>query len=176
MSSSKAPRAVPFAGWLGALLSLGTIALGVAGLREFAVLQGWASGTPWGTQIVDSFDGVPADNVVVGAAAVTIVVALVLLIVAVKPAPKTHQNTVENTGAEVWVTKRAVERISAHAARRTPGVYSASTRISTKTISVSVEGYDDQILEPVKSNIRAALSDIDGREIKVTYKGAPRVA
>ncbi|MBJ7529682.1 MAG: hypothetical protein JHD04_09205, partial [Nocardioides sp.] len=130
MSRRNPPRGRPAVVPVALLLALVLVALAVATVRDLAVAQGWAGGSPWLRDAVDGLDGLTATSAVVGAAVAIGLVGLVLLVLALKPAPVTHLPATAD--GDLWVSTQAVAALARQRADRSSGVVGASATVSRR--------------------------------------------
>lgn len=165
---STPPKSVPLAAVLGILVALLLIALGVVGLREVAVDQGWTSGQSWFVSLAQSLDGLQASTAVTVPAVIAGLVGLFLLYAALAPAGRTH--TAARGDADVWFTPDAVANLARSAADRAPGVVAADvTRSSRKRVGLGIltQRGSGEALASAREAADAAVAPLAGVKVSV---------
>lgn len=167
-SPATAPTRAPIASLFAALIAIALVALGVVAVRDLAVAQGWTTGSPWATPVVESLDGLTAGTPVVVAGVVAGVLALVLLYVALKPARRTHAKGADSA-TDLWVTPAAVAALAREAADRTSGVQAAEARATRRkvSVSVSVDPSASGVAEAVQQSVSDQLSGLATQSVRV---------
>ena len=175
VSAAKTPWGTPGVGVLGMLLALVVVALGLVGIRDFVVLQGWTGGTAWLPQLADRFHRTFPDAGVVFWGVVALVLGIVLLGFAFGRRPRpAHRLAGE---VPMWLGSRDVARLATHAARGVDGVTdvssSAGRRTLTVTITTTAGGRDDAIDGAVTRAVLDRLSPLARPpRVEVQAKGA----
>lgn len=169
------PRARPAAVSTAAVLAVLLIALGAVSVRDLAASQGWSSGSPWSTELLDAVEGLTASVPVVVVAVVLVLLGLVVFLRALRPGRRTHLAT--HGDADLWVSAGAVAALAGASADRAPGVISAeATRVRSRSITVDVVTHQDPAT--VEAAARAAIDtspgDLTAARIDIRMKEVPR--
>lgn len=175
MSVSTPPKARPAAAPTAAVVALVLVALAVVTVRDLAVSQGWATGTPWSVSLVRSLDGLTASVGLAVGGAVLALVGLVLVWLALKPAPRTHLPA--HADSDLWLSPAAVAALARGVADRAPGVISAdSTRAGRRRIHVDVVTSSDPqaVTERVEAALQSHVQGLTRATITVRTKEVAR--
>lgn len=165
MSRSMVPTARPLATRVVAFYGVLGIVLGVVAVRDLAVAQGWAAGTPWFESAVDGLDGLSASAATTVVGVIIGVIGLAALICALLPARRTHDRTDASPG--LWLSRPAIATLAERAAERTPGVYEASAAVHRRRVVVRAAGFDEEAAERAESAVKRALGGVTDRRIIV---------
>lgn len=165
MSTIPAPKARPAAARFALLLGLLLIGIGVVGVHDLAVARGWASGKTWAGAVADALDGRTADGVAVAAGVIAILVGLAVVVVALKPARRTHDRALVES--DVWITSSALSAVAAKAAEDTPGVAEASARTRRSRVLVTVASDRPEAPAAVEANVRTAFEGLTTKDVTV---------
>lgn len=149
------PRARPAAAGLAALVAVLWIALAVVAVRELAVDQGWATGSPWLPAVLDALDGRTADVLAAVVGGVLVLLGLITLYLALKPGRVTHLST--TTEADLWLTRGALAALAHAVVDRQPGVVSVHAETTRRRVRVHVVARDDR--GGLEQRVRAALGE-----------------
>jgi hypothetical protein len=160
------PKGRPAASGLALVLGVALIGVGVVAVHDLAVDRGWATGSSWTGSALDSLDGLTAGAGVVAAGIALALVGLLVLVAAVKPAPRTHLATPGE--ADLWVTAAAVRALAVGAAEDTAGVESARARLRRGRLSVTAQSDDPGADRLVEAAVRASLAGLTTHDIVVT--------
>jgi hypothetical protein len=154
----KPPVAPPAAGYVGALIALLTLALGVVALRDAAVDFGWLTGTAWVDTAVSGLDGLTYQGWMLPVSVVAIVIGLWWVSAAIRPRRRTALAVPAATS--VWIAKADLARLSSAAAQSVPGVLGSRASASSRTVTVTadVTGGDPAL----KAAITTAVADTIG--------------
>jgi hypothetical protein len=160
------PRGRPAASGVSLVLAVALVSVAVVSVHDLAVERGWTGGPSWTGSLVDDLDGLTAGTGVVVAGVVLAVVGLLLVLSALKPAPRTHVATPGET--DVWVTRRAVRAVAVGAAEDTGGVLEASARHRRGRVVVTVQSDHADIVPAVETSVREALAGLTTDDVVVT--------
>lgn len=158
-----APRRTPLAVPLGVLVALGLLALAVALVRDLAVDQGWAGGTPWAPEVAGAVDGFEPGTVAVVAAYAVVAVGVLLVLAALGRGRATHVRA--GTRLDAWVSVGAVAAAARAAADRAPGVLHAEVaRAGRRRVVVEVTGRPGEapsVARVAQAFVADALPELD---------------
>ncbi|WP_028049454.1 DUF6286 domain-containing protein [Cellulomonas sp. URHD0024] len=155
MSFAPAPAATRAGrvGWVGVVLSLLVVALGVVVIRDALVIGGQVEGETWLLPVIDDADGLEPS---VASTAVGVVVALLglwLVFVALARRVRTRV-PLDVPGVTIGIADLA--RMASSAASDVPYVLSAHSTARRKSVSVSVTALEG---DDVDADVRAALQE-----------------
>lgn len=170
------PTAHPAAAMVALLLGLLLLGFAVVSVRDLAVTQGWASGTPWSTPVVDSSNRLTASSGVVATGVIAALVGAMLVWLAVKPARRTHLRT-NTPDADLWLSPGAVARLAQATADRVSGVISADAiRVTHGKVILDVvtSGDRDSVTDRVRAALAEHIQDLTETTISVRTKQVPR--
>ncbi|MFD4327541.1 DUF6286 domain-containing protein [Nocardioides sp. NPDC058538] len=168
------PRRAPVAVATATVLAIVLIAFAVVAIRELALSQGWAAGTPLAPDLVEGLDGLRASvGLAIGGGAIALI-GLVLLWLGLRPGRRTHLRVAGD--ADLWLSPGAVAAIAQETADRLPGVVSAESSLrSRRRVVVDIVAQD---AAAVAEHVSAVLEDQVGRptgaSIKVRATEVPR--
>ncbi|KQY55789.1 hypothetical protein ASD11_14885 [Aeromicrobium sp. Root495] len=165
MSTIPAPRARPAASAVAVVVALLLVGLAVVAVRELALAQGWATGASWTGAVVDRADGRSADVASTVVGVVAAVVGLWLVLLAVKPARRTHRRT--QLDSDTWISDNAILTLVTRAAEDTPGVAEAAARTRRSRVVVTVQSDHSDATTEVEKNVRAALHGLSTKDVIV---------
>lgn len=164
------PRANPGARWLGIVIGLLLIALGVLAGRELWVLNGDTSWQSWVNPSFNFFRGLEFQPWMGWVGVASLVVGLLLLIAALKPRPHTHRQVPSEVS--LWVRPVDVARyITAHS-RRLSGVKAARTAFKRRTATLTTTTVAPEaevqptIERSVRERVQAAFGDTVGVKVR----------
>lgn len=178
MSTHTAPRAqprrAPVAVPTATVLALVLIAVAVVAVRDLALSQGWAAGTPLVPDLVEGLDGVRASVGLAIGGGVVALVGLLLVWLGLRPGRRTHLRVAGD--ADLWLSPGAVAAIAQETADRLPGVVSAESSLrSRRRVVVDIVAQD---AAAVSEHVRAVLDEqvgrLTGASIKVRATEVPR--
>lgn len=176
--ASKLPLASGMLPWLGALLALAFLALGVVGVRDGLVYAGALGGQPWVAAASDHLDDQqPADWMLLAAAA-ALLVGIWLLTVALRPHRRNELQVQAATG--VFLSTRSIRRIAIDAADRVDGVDTTTASASRSRVTVQVTTWSDapeQVQSAVTKEVTRRLQGLvkpPTVRVRVEPAGAPR--
>lgn len=167
------PAALPVALVLAALL------LGVAFVagREFLIIHDTIVGAPWIGNAVDWIAELHWAPWMIGAAAASVLLGLILLALGLKPRTKTHIGASSPTSSSplVWLRPTDVARMCSDHAGSVPGAESARTTVTRKKVTVDVhrtaESDSTSLAESVTAAVAPTLAILaDTRKIQVRVK------
>ncbi|WP_304324404.1 DUF6286 domain-containing protein [Corynebacterium frankenforstense] len=175
------PRATPAARWLAVLLGLALVALGVVAGRELWLrLSDGVSWRSWLDPVLEMVAENRFQPWMTWASIIAVVVGLILIVVAFKPRARTHRRLASTTS--LWARPVDIARLTTATAKRTPGVGSASTRVSGKTVTAEVQANStaDGVAESIRSSIESTVGPLLVENakfrIKVLEPEAPQVS
>jgi hypothetical protein len=159
------PRARPAAGWLGPLVALLMIALGVVLVQEALARWGVVS-TSWLGSFLTNVDGLRAGTWTVPAGVVLVLLGLLVLLAALKPRRRTHVRV--DGEADLWMTPTALASLARDAAEGVPGVARVSATGSRSTVKVRAAAEHPA---DVAAAVEQAVTDrLDGAEVRVSVR------
>ena len=136
MAAAKPPVGVGPVPFVGAVLALVLVAVGVAGIRDALVAIGAVEGEPWIDSVVDTVDGWQPQFWLVPAGIALVLLGVWLVLVALRPRSRTGVAVRAATG--VFLRTGDVERLAARAASDVDGVLSARSSASHRKVEVRV--------------------------------------
>ncbi len=136
MAAAKPPVGVGPVPFVGAVLALVLVAVGVAGIRDALVAIGAVEGEPWIDTVVDTVDGWQPQFWLVPAGIALVLLGVWLILVALRPRSRTGVAVRAATG--VFLRTGDVERLAARAASDVDGVLSARSSASHRKVEVRV--------------------------------------
>lgn len=136
MAAAKPPVGVGPVPFVGAVLALVLVAVGVAGIRDALVGIGAVEGEPWIDSVVDTVDGWQPQFWLVPAGIALVLLGGWLILVALRPRSRTGVAVRAATG--VFLRTGDVERLAAWAASDVDGVLSARSSATRRKIEVRV--------------------------------------
>lgn len=177
------PRARPAAVVVAVLLALALIAVAVVAVRDLALAQGWATGTPWIRSVLNGLDGLGPSTGLAVVGALVGIVGLLLMWLGLRPGRRTHLRGPGD--ADLWLSRGAVAALAQSTADRVAGVVSAdASRTSRRRIIVDVVASanpdadtrsDPQaVTERVRTALEADIAPLTGASIKVRTTEVPR--
>ncbi|MEU6137517.1 DUF6286 domain-containing protein [Nocardioides sp. NPDC047086] len=177
------PRRAPLAVPTASVLALVLVAVAVVAVRDLALSQGWAAGTPLVPDLVEGLDGVRASVGLAIGGGVVALIGLVLVWLGLRPGRRTHLRVAGD--ADLWLSPGAVAAVAQETADRLPGVVSAESslrsrrRVVVDIVVAARTGPDGpQEAAAVAEHVRAVLDDEIGRPtgagIKVRATEVPR--
>ena len=177
MSAKNTPRAAPAAAVTGLIVAIALIGLGVVGIHDLFVTQGWATGHAWARGAIDGINGSTRADWVIPLAVVSLLVGLLLLWVSLKPRRPTHQLVPdEDEAADVWIDPAALGRLARSAGEDVPGVLHAYPSVSRRRIRVDLRttpGADrEQISQTATEQIHDRIGDLSDLPVKIRAKEA----
>lgn len=131
------PLAPAGASYLAAASATAMIALGALGVREALVAAGWIGGASWIAGAVSATDGLAPMPWTPFVGIATGLVGIILVGVALKPRRRRAVRAQAQTA--VFVDLTDVARIASAAAEAVPGVVSARSSVSRRTLTVRCE-------------------------------------
>jgi hypothetical protein len=153
--SAPAPVAAAGASKVAVVLALLLAAVGVVAVRDAAVGLGWAAGQMWLPAVASGVNGLTPQPWFVPAAAVSIVVGLILVTVAVSPRRRTAVPVRAQT--PVYVSVDAVAKLAAARARDVAGVVDARATASRRKVMVRCRVTGDEAA--VKRSVADAVTE-----------------
>lgn len=173
MTATPAPTARPAAQAAAVVVGLLLLALAGALVRDAAVALGWLSGSSWTLALLRDLDGLTSTAAVQAASAIAVVLGVLLVLVALRPARATHRAA----GDGLWLSPAAMTALAATVADRTPGVVGVDTRRSgRRRIALDVVSgarHDPGAVEQaVTTAVRSRLEGLPAPALRVRVKGA----
>ena len=133
----RAPVAVPAAGYVGTLIALLVLGLGVIALRDSAVAAGWLDGQPFLVAAIGWIDGLGFDWWMIPVGVLSIVVGAWWILVALRP--RRHTAVAVKAASGVWIGPADLARLASHAAETVPGVTGARSSATLRRITVTAD-------------------------------------
>ena len=155
MPAAKPPVGVGPVPFVGAVLALVLVAVGVAGIRDALVAIGAVEGEPWIDSVVDTVDGWQPQFWLVPAGIALVLLGVWLILVALRPRSRTGVAVRAATG--VFLRTGDVERLVARAASDVDGVLSARSSASHRKVEVQVAVTGGSA---TGDRVRAAVQDV----------------
>jgi hypothetical protein len=166
--AGRPPVAPPAAGYVGTLIGLTLLALGAVALRDFAVLEGWAQGSPWITATIEWLDGLTYQGWMLPAGIVTALLGLWSLYAALRP--RRRIALAVPARSSVWIGPADLARLAARAAENVPGVLDCSASASLRSITVKAE-----VTAASDAAIKAAITTAIGDAVSGFAYPPPRI-
>ncbi|WP_226862611.1 DUF6286 domain-containing protein [Mycolicibacterium baixiangningiae] len=154
------PAAPPAAGYVGSLIALLVLALGVIAVRDSAVSAGWLDGRPWTLNTVEWLDGLTYQWWMIPLGVIAILVGLWSVYSALRPRRRTALPLAARSS--VWIGRSDLALVATRAAEMVPGVLGARSSATLRKVTVTVvttahdRGRDAQRL---KSAVSAAVTN-----------------
>jgi hypothetical protein len=145
------PVAAPAAGYVGTLIALLALALGVVALRDGAVSAGWLDGRPFLTSAIGWVDGLGFDWWMIPVGIVLTVVGAWSVLAALRPRRRTA--VAVTARSSVWIGPADLARLASRAAEAVPGVIDARSSATLKKITVTARTTTDT------PELKAAVTD-----------------
>lgn len=155
------PRALPAAGWLGPVLALALVALGVvAGQDSLARWKLAGLRSSWLGSAFSSLDGLRAATWSVPVGVVLVLLGLALLLVALKPRRRTHVSV--EGDADLWISPEALAAMARDAADGVPGIGRVTVNASRSAVRVRVASdRPDEVAGSVEEAVKSRLAGAD---------------
>ncbi len=139
---------------VGIVLALLLTALGVVAVRDALVSGQVLDGTPWLAGAIAALDGLVPAGWAVPVGLVLLILGVWMLVVAVRPRPRTSIAVQSQTG--VFVRPRDVQRLAVTAAQHVDGVLTAKATASRRKVTVTATTTGD---DGTGDRVRAAVND-----------------
>ncbi|QWC84280.1 hypothetical protein KLP28_11895 [Nocardioidaceae bacterium] len=153
-----APHAVPAVVWPALLVPVLFVAAGAVAVRDLLVAQGWLGGTPWTGEAVRLLDGADLAAVPWWASVPAVVVGLLLLLTALRPARTTHRAA--RDGLDLWLTPDAVAAMAHATADRVNGVVDVESSASRTGRRVRLLVHARSEPDAVRARVAQRLADV----------------
>lgn len=171
LPAARVPRSAARAGWLGVVLAIALLGLGLLAAHDATALLGWVDAEPVGTPAVDTEVGVRADTATTLLAVGLALLGLWLIWSALKRSARRGARLATSTG--VWMTYGDLERLVNGTAEDVHGVVSARTAVSRRRVRVSVQTTAPEVRDQVQQAVTERLSALQTPP-RVTVIGSPR--
>lgn len=142
-------------GVVGPVLAVLLLALGLLLLRDALVTAGALSGAAWLPAAAESLRGFAPAAWLVPVGVVLALVALWLIVTALRPRSRKTLPLTSSTG--IFLHTRDIARLASGAARDVDGVLEASTSASRSTVKVAVTATGDDVQAAVTTAVTDAL-------------------
>jgi len=170
LPAARVPRSAARAGWLGVLLAVAVLGLGVLAAYDATTLLGWVDAEPVGTPVLDTDLGVRPDTATTVLAVALVLLGLWLTWSALQRSARRGARLATSTG--VWITYGDLERLVNGTAEDVDGVVSAHTAVSRRRARVSVQMTAPEVREYVQVAVTERLSALQSPP-RVTVIGNP---
>lgn len=141
LGAAKQPVGTGQAAWIGQLVAVVLIVVGVIGIREAVLAAGWTSGSSWAASLARRADHGYGHSVwLVPIGIVAVVLGVWLVIVAVRPRPKKTLALASGTG--VFLTRRGIQNLVLRCADDVDGVTAAQVDATRRKVVVRVTATD----------------------------------
>jgi hypothetical protein len=161
-TAGRAPVAAPAAGYVGTLIAVLMLGLGVIALRDSAVSAGWLDGRPWITTVINWIDGLTFAWWMIPAGIAAILIGAWWVYAALRPRRRTALAV--TAASSVWIGPADLARLVSRAAEKVPEVLearsSATLRKLTVTAHSTVEGGATQMKSAVADAVRDSVAAI----------------
>ncbi|MEJ5997622.1 DUF6286 domain-containing protein [Corynebacterium sp. H130] len=134
------PKAMPASQVVAVLLSLGAFGLAAAAARELWTKRTGTALESWLRPVFDTISRAHFESWMFPAGVISAVVGLVLVIIALKPRPSTHEALA--AAPNFWIRNVDVARLCTATAERVPSVATASTYAAPRHVTVTITGSD----------------------------------
>lgn len=166
LEPAKAPVSPGTITALGVILALVVTAAGVVGLQTAAAASGLLDEDPWLTQWIDGVNGLEPRAWMPVLAVLLVAAGLWLLLVALRPRPRTAIAVRAQTG--VFIGGRDLTRLLEHAAADADGVVDVSVGATRAKVSIHVSSTGaPEVRDGVTSAVRPVIEALE-KEPKVT--------
>ncbi|MDX1890723.1 DUF6286 domain-containing protein [Mycolicibacterium sp. 050158] len=135
LTPAKAPVAAPAAGYVGTLIAVLLLGLGVVGLRDGAVAAGWLDGMSWTASTVGWLDGLSFAGWMIPVGVVAVLIGVWSVLSALRPRRRTA--TAVNAQSSVWIGPADLARLATAVAEDVPGVLRARSTATLRKITVT---------------------------------------
>lgn len=156
LAPAPVPRRSPGAGYLGIVLAVLLVALGIFALYEGIVHAGWADGP---TVLTETLEGPAIVSPQVLTAVVGVVIAILglwMLWTALRPSRQSGFSLGGATGT--WMTYQDLERIAVGTAEDCDGVLAARARASRRRLDVRARTTTGDVRDTVRAAVQERLS------------------
>jgi len=155
MSFAPAPAATRAGrvGWIGVVLSLLVVALGVLMIRDALIIGGQIDGDTWLVPVVDGTDGLKPSAASTAVGVVVALLGLWLVVVALGRRVRTRL-PLDVPGVTIGIADLA--RLASSAATDVPYVLSAHSSARRKSVSVTVTALEG---DDVEADVRTAVQE-----------------
>lgn len=175
MSTTRAPRAIPAACWPALPIAATLVVPAVVGVHDLLASLGATHDPAWMPRLLGAADGLGPSMAVLAVATVVGLTGLALILIALRPARRTHVQT--QASGDVWISGTAVGALAQTVADRFPGVVSASLARATPRrvdIRVVTDGDPAQTRTQIRDVVTAHLSGLAVPTVRIrTRKLAP---
>jgi hypothetical protein len=156
---------------VGVVLAVLVILVGLIGVRDALTSAGVLSGESWLERGIDALDGLEPQWWLVPLGVLLVMLGLWLLLVALRPRPRTAVALTSETG--VFMHPRELKKLTKRAADDVDGV--TSTRVSATRrvakVTVTVTGEKGHVAEEVRAAVQDRLAALDPPpRVKVTTR------
>jgi hypothetical protein len=168
---ANAPVAAPAAGYVGTLIALLLLGLGVVALRDSAVSAGWLDGKEWTKTAIGWLDGLSFAWWMIPAGILAIVVGIWWVYAAVRPRRRTAVAVAADSS--VWISPADLARVASAAAESVAGVLDARSTATLHKITVTAhtteDGGDTSVESAIADAVRGATSIVSS-PVKIRVK------
>lgn len=176
LAAAKAPVGQGAITFVGLVLALILLCLGVVGIHDALVAAGLVAGSAWIQAVVSALDGLSPAGWMVPAGVLLLVVGLWALITAVRPRPQTAIALDARTG--VYLRPRDVARLTRIAVEDVDGVTSATVNATRRAVTVAVRATSTgQVRDQVSAAATEVLTPLATQpkvRVKVTTEAGTR--
>lgn len=171
LPAARVPRGASRAGWLGVVLSVVVLALGLVAVYDGITQLGWLDESPVLTPAVDTEVSVGRDLPTALLGVLLALTGLWLLWSALKPGRRRGAGLATSTG--VWMSYRDLERLVAGTAEEVHGVVSARASVSRARARVSVQTTAPEVAGEVQAAVTDRLGALE-RPPRLTVLDTPK--
>jgi hypothetical protein len=167
----KPPVAAPAAGYVGTLIAVLLLGLGVVALRDSAVSAGWLDGREWTKNAIGWLDGLTFAWWMIPAGVLAVVVGLWWVYAALRPRRRTA--VAIDAHSSIWIAPADLARLASHAAESVPGVLDARSSATLNRITVTAHTTSDGDATAVESTITDAVrqaTTLLGEPVKIRVR------
>ncbi|MFV9427708.1 DUF6286 domain-containing protein [Rhodococcus aetherivorans] len=166
-AAGRTPVATPAAGFLGVVLAVILIALGIVALHDAVIAAGWLNGPLWIDAAIDWIDGLSFSSWMIPAGIAALLVGLWMVMCALKPRRKTAIEVAARSA--VWIDPVDLARAASHVAERVPGVLSAHAVATRRKMIITAE-----VTEASNTSIRTAI-ETAVRDVLAVLAQTPKI-
>lgn len=150
------PKSQPASRAVSVVLSMTAIGVAVAAARELWTKRTGTTLKSWLRPVFEFISRAEYQPWMLPVGMLVFVLGLVLIVVTVKPRPKTHVRLAQ--APNMWIRDVDIARMCTATAERVPGVASASTHASPRTVVVSITGSNQH--PDLAERVEAAVTPI----------------
>lgn len=172
LAAAKQPAGMGPAAWVGIVVAVVVLAIGVFGVVEFLIGAGVIGGGSWVKSAATSINGTRPARWLIPAGIVLVALGLWLLVAALRPRPRRMVALQSDTG--VFMRPADTARVARSAASRVDGVADAHASANRRSVTIRAEAINTDT-GAVKAAIEQAVNDrlrvlVSPPKIRVTVR------